>query len=95
MMKFDCPSSRSVVYFIEMVLPIALFGKNPLNIVMNGVTSDEFDVSVDTVRCVWIPMLKYFGIEDGLDLKIVKRAFRGSNDSQAGGEVVLKVPNVK
>jgi RNA 3'-terminal phosphate cyclase-like protein len=84
-MTFECPTSRSIVYFLEAILPLALFGKSSLNIKLKGVTNDELDVSVrvvnhqaETVRCVWIPMLKHFGIGDSLDFKIVKRAFAPS-----------------
>jgi RNA 3'-terminal phosphate cyclase-like protein len=75
MLEFDCPTSRSVVYYIEAILPLALYGKKDLTIKLKGITNDEIDVSVETVRCVWIPMLKFFSIDDTLDLKIVKRGF--------------------
>lgn len=42
----DCPNSRSVGWFLEPLLVLGLFGKQPLNITLKGITSNTRDVSV-------------------------------------------------
>ena len=49
---------------------MAPFAKNPLHIVLKGITNDSTDPSVDLLRTVTLPLLKRFGLEDGLELKV-------------------------
>lgn len=46
--KHDCPNSRSIGYYLEALVLLAPFGKEPLNIVLNGITNhmDNLDISV-------------------------------------------------
>ena len=70
----NCPNSRSIGYFLEGILPLAPFGKFPLNLVLTGITNDNVDTSVDLIRTVLLPQLARFGIdEDALELKVNKR----------------------
>jgi len=87
----DCGTSRSIGYFLESLICLALFGKNPLNITLNGITNDETDLSVDLIRTVTLPMLRHFGIEEGLQLKIKKRGA----PPQGGGQVIFACPIVR
>jgi RNA 3'-terminal phosphate cyclase-like protein len=90
MLQHECSTSRSIGYFIEPLLILGLFGKKPLNITLRGVTNDELDPTVDTIRTVTLPLLKRLLGEDieGLELKVVKRGAR----PLGGGEVILRVP---
>lgn len=42
----ECPTSRGVGWFLEPLLVLGLFGKQPLNITLKGITSNTRDVSV-------------------------------------------------
>ena len=66
----DCPLSRSVGYFLELIVPIACFMKKPLVLTLRGVTTDDKDLGVDLIRTVTLPHLALFGIEDGMEFKV-------------------------
>lgn len=44
----ECPTSRSVGYFLEPVIQLAPFAKQPVQLTLKGVTTDENDLSVRT-----------------------------------------------
>ena len=69
-LRFDCGTSRAIGYFLEFLLCLAPFGKVPLHIYLTGITNHNDDPSVDTIRTVLLPVLKRFGIEEGLELKV-------------------------
>ncbi|EEF28234.1 RNA 3' terminal phosphate cyclase, putative [Ricinus communis] len=88
----DCGVSRSVGYFLEPLIVLALFAKKPLEIRLRGITNDSKDPCVDTFRSTTLPMLKRFGVpSEGLGLKIESRG----SPPHGGGEVVLSVPIVQ
>jgi|ERR1712216_234572 len=87
----DCGKTRSIGYFVEALIPLALFCKEPLAITFIGITNNDCDLSVDTIRTVTLPLLRHFGVEDGLEFKIKKRGA----PPEGGGEVLLKCPVVK
>ncbi|KAL6764647.1 RNA 3'-terminal phosphate cyclase domain-containing protein [Haematococcus lacustris] len=88
----DCGTSRSMGWFMEPLVVLALFAKRPLSITMKGVTNDQLDPSVDVMRTVTLPLLKRLGVEDsGMELKVVKRGAK----PLGGGELVLRMPIVK
>eukprot|EP00878_Enallax_costatus_P027957 GHUV01030150.1.p1 GENE.GHUV01030150.1~~GHUV01030150.1.p1 ORF type:complete len:340 (+),score=113.22 GHUV01030150.1:498-1517(+) len=89
----DCGTSRSIGYFLEPLVLLALFAKRPLSITLKGITNDHVDPSIDTWRTVTLPLLRRAaGLDDaGLELKIIKRGSRPGG----GGEVQLRVPLVK
>jgi RNA 3'-terminal phosphate cyclase-like protein len=58
---------------------------------LEGVTNNNVDVSVDTLRTCLLPQLKQFGIEDGIELKITKRGAV----PKGGGLVSFTCPVVK
>jgi len=70
-LQHTCPVSRSVGYFIEGILGLAPFTKNPLTLILNGITNNNEDISVDVLRTVTLPLLEKFGVT--MDLKIKKR----------------------
>ncbi|KAG0291509.1 rRNA-processing endoribonuclease, partial [Dissophora globulifera] len=64
----DCGTSRAIGYFLEPLIALGPFSKAPMNVTLNGITNDNVDISVDTIRTVLLPQLKKFGIEEGLEL---------------------------
>lgn len=64
----------------------------PLSITLQGITNDDTDQGIDTWRTVTLPLIrKLCGIEDGLELQIVRRGARPGG----GGEVCLRVPVIR
>ncbi|GAV68696.1 RTC domain-containing protein/RTC_insert domain-containing protein [Cephalotus follicularis] len=90
--EHDCGLSRSIGYFLEPLILLALFAKKPLSIKLTGITNDSKDPSVDTFRSTTLPMLKRFGApSEGLNLKIESRGV----PPRGGGAIVLTMPIVK
>ncbi|KAK4784583.1 hypothetical protein SAY86_018951 [Trapa natans] len=88
----DCGLSRSIGYFLEPLIVLALFAKKPLSIRLRGITNDSKDPSVDTFRSTTLPMLKHFGVPtEGLELKIESRGVAPGG----GGEIILSIPTVQ
>lgn len=57
-----------------------------------GITNDDKDLSVDTLRTTTLPLLKHFGVPtEELELKVQKRGA----PPLGGGEVLLKVPIIQ
>lgn len=90
-LSHDCATSRGIGYYLEYLVMLAAFGKTNLHITLRGVTNVETDPSVDVIRTVTLPLLKRFGIEDGLELKVTKRGCA----PEGGGEVVFQCPNTR
>lgn len=90
-LEHDCCASRGIGYYLEPLLFLGLFGKKPLQITLRGVTNHPLDPSVDTFRAVTLPLLKTLGVADDFELRIAKRGAA----PKGGGEVVLRVPNVR
>jgi RNA 3'-terminal phosphate cyclase-like protein len=60
----DCPESRSIGWFLEGILPLAPFGKEPLEMTLSGITDglSEIDPSVDYWKRATGPLFSNFGI---------------------------------
>lgn len=101
-----CPvgeEARSIGWFLEGILPLAPFGKEPLRLRFTGITDGtcEVDPSPDYFRAVIFPLLEQFGVgvEDkddfmagsGPSLRITKRGAA----PQGGGSVDLYCPIVR
>lgn len=83
--------TRSVGYFLEVLVPLAPFCKKPFSITLNGITGEEGrDLSADMIRTVTLPHLHLFGIRD-VELAIKKRG----SAPLGGGSVVFKCPVVR
>ncbi|CAG8546856.1 4346_t:CDS:2 [Funneliformis mosseae] len=87
----DCGTSRAIGYFLEPLIALAPFGKQPFDLTFNGITNDNVDISMDSIRTVTLLQLKRFGIEEGLELKITKRG----SAPLGGGEINFKCPLVR
>jgi RNA 3'-terminal phosphate cyclase-like protein len=66
----DCGKSRAIGYFLEGLICLAPFAKKSVHATLNGITNSIEDVSVDILRTVTLPLLKNFGIEQDLELKV-------------------------
>ena len=53
----DCGTERSVGYYLEMLVSLALYAKNPFTIKLLGITNDNRDMSVDAIRSALLPGL--------------------------------------
>lgn len=89
--KHDCAGGRSVGYFLEPLLQLAPYAKTPVNLTLNGVTTDNLDVGVDIIRTSVLPVMKRFSGDDGLELRILKR---GASPG-GGGQIQFLCPIVK
>ena len=68
----DCGNVKAIGWFIEGIIPILAFSKEPTYITFTGITNGPDDLSVDILKNVTLPMLKQFGII-GADLTIKRR----------------------
>lgn len=87
--EHDCNVGRGIGYFLESVMQLAPFSKNPLRIKLRGVTNNQIDPSVDNIKSSSLPLLaKFLGSDDGLELKVLKRGAPPGG----GGEVLFACP---
>ena len=89
----DCGTERGMGYFLEVLASLAPFGKEALKATLSGVTnhSDNLDISVDTFQHVTIPNLRHFGVDEGVQFKVLKRGAAPNG----GGKVIFTCPIVK
>eukprot|EP00928_Gymnodinium_smaydae_P014022 TRINITY_DN15084_c0_g1_i1.p1 TRINITY_DN15084_c0_g1~~TRINITY_DN15084_c0_g1_i1.p1 ORF type:complete len:378 (-),score=59.39 TRINITY_DN15084_c0_g1_i1:71-1204(-) len=86
-----CPSSRGLTYFLEGLLLLAPFAKQPLSIRLKGVTNGGPDPSCDLFRTATLPLLAKFGLSEQLVFKVLKRGAQPGG----GGEVMFSCPILK
>ncbi|KAJ1960282.1 hypothetical protein GGI12_003886 [Dipsacomyces acuminosporus] len=87
----DCPVTRAVGYYLEALVALAPFGKEQLIATLRGVTMNNTDLSVDTIRTATLVNYRNFGIEEGVELRITKRGA----PPKGGGEVRFICPVVR
>ncbi|KAK3630080.1 hypothetical protein LTR22_021667 [Elasticomyces elasticus] len=94
--KHELPAEckRGVGYFLIPLCLLAPFSKAPINVLFTGpgvITSstEAGDVSADTVRTAILPLFKSFGVENNLELRILRRSNAGRDGKGGGGEVQL------
>lgn len=92
----DCPASRNVGWFLEGILPLAPFGKFPLELSLNGVTEGNVDrdPSCDYMKASIIPIMTKFGVHDDdegppVSLRITSRS------TSSFGSVEFYCPRIK
>jgi len=71
--ELDCHNSRSVSYYLEGIIPIAMFGKETLKCALNGVTNNDKDISADSFKSVTCGLLQKLVIGDKFEFEIKKR----------------------
>ncbi|XP_017558433.1 RNA 3'-terminal phosphate cyclase-like protein [Pygocentrus nattereri] len=87
--EHECNVQRSIGYYLEALIMLAPFMKNPLKAILKGVTNDPIDPSVDLLKATAVPLMKMFGINgEGLEIKVVKRGIA----PRGGGEVHFSCP---
>lgn len=87
--EHDCGTEHSIGYFLEVLVALGPFCKNPLHATLTGVTNNQTDPSVDLIKASVLPVLRKFFLDDeGLELKVVKRGAA----PEGGGQVVFKCP---
>ncbi|XP_064606305.1 RNA 3'-terminal phosphate cyclase-like protein [Liolophura sinensis] len=85
----DCNLKRAIGYYLEALLCLSPFTKEPLHAVLKGITNDQTDPSVDLIKLSMLPVLKRFlGTDEGLELKVSRRGAA----PDGGGEVVFTCP---
>ncbi|GES78090.1 18S rRNA biogenesis protein [Rhizophagus clarus] len=87
----ECGTSRAIGYFLEPLIALAPFGKQAFDLTLTGITNDNTDISVDSIRTVTLLQLRKFGIEEELELKIIKRG----SAPLGGGEINFKCPIIR
>ena len=89
---FDCHTYRSIGYYLEYLLLVAMFSKTAVNIHLKGITNDDYDNSVDSIQQELIPLLKNkYGFDNELFLKIVSRGYLPGG----GGDVHVIIPSIR
>jgi len=86
--EHDCGLEHSIGYFLEVLVALGPFCKNPLHAILTGVTNNQHDPSVDLVKASLLPALRKFVLNEGLELRVAKRGAA----PLGGGQVVLRVP---
>eukprot|EP00035_Acanthoeca_spectabilis_P020911 m.435246 g.435246 ORF g.435246 m.435246 type:complete len:361 (+) comp17828_c0_seq1:4638-5720(+) len=89
--RHTCATSKAVGYYLEPITCIAPFAKKPVLLTLEGVTNNDVDPSVDALRTVALPLLRRFGIDMGLELKVSKRGA----PPLGGGEIFFRCPIVR
>ena len=86
--------TRGASYFLIPLCLLAPFSKAQVNVLFTGpgvITSatPTGDVSVDTVRTAVLPVYRNFGIENNLEMRVLRRSNPGPGGRGGGGEVQL------
>ncbi|SCM05146.1 RNA 3'-terminal phosphate cyclase-like protein, putative [Plasmodium chabaudi chabaudi] len=90
---FHCGNERSISYFLEFLIMIVPFFKNPVKLLLKGITDDQIDRTVYTCKIVCENFFKTFlNVNDGfLNITILKRGTK----LDATGEVSFFMNNLK
>ena len=52
--EFQCDNSRCLSYYLEGIIPVSLYGKESLQMILKGITNNEEDLSCDTFKNVTV-----------------------------------------
>ncbi|EUD69209.1 RNA 3'-terminal phosphate cyclase [Plasmodium inui San Antonio 1] len=90
---FHCGKERSITYFLEFLLMVTPFFKNPVKLILKGITDDSIDTTVHTCKIVSEHFFKNILKFDDhfLNITIVRRGIQ----SDCSGEVVFFMDNLK
>ncbi|KAJ2494049.1 hypothetical protein IWW37_000127 [Coemansia sp. RSA 2050] len=89
--EMDCPVTRGIGYYLEALVALAPFGKEQMVATLRGITMNNTDLSVDTIRTATLVSYRNFGIEEGVELRITRRGA----PPKGGGEVRFICPVVR
>ena len=86
-LSFDCGVNRPIGYFLEMLIPLALFAKSQTTLTFTGITQSSLEApSVDSIKMINFGILRAWGIKEStLDIKIIKRGYF----PDGGGKIVF------
>ena len=88
----ECDLARSITYYLEFVVPLAIFGKTILSLQLEGVTDSCLDQSIDCFKNAATHLVRLFNNQDNtIDIQIKKRAYA----PLGGGIVTLTQKYVK
>lgn len=90
----ECPLSRGIGYYLEVLIALAPFAKKAMSIILKGITNHNAkEVSVDMIRNCTLFWLKRFQISDESEatLQVIKRG----SFPLGGGEVKFTCPIVR
>jgi RNA 3'-terminal phosphate cyclase-like protein len=87
-LEFDCDLSRNITYYLEGIIPISFYGKESLQLILNGVTNCDKDLSCDSFKNVTVGLLSKLIIGDKVEFEILKRGMK----PLGGGRVRFKLP---
>lgn len=96
-------TSRSIGWYLEGILPLAPFGKDPLQLTFTGITDGTVhqDPSCDYWKATVLPIMAHFGIGVVLDKDFLSpaapsiRVLRRGAAPAGGGMVEFYCPNVR
>nr|CAB3265499.1 RNA 3'-terminal phosphate cyclase-like protein [Phallusia mammillata] len=89
--EHECNNDRSIGYYLEVLLCLAPFCKTSLKATLKGITTDQWDPSVDYYKDIALPLMRQYGVVGDLEIKVKKR---GSAPG-GGGEVLFQCPVIK
>ncbi|XP_058062659.1 probable RNA 3'-terminal phosphate cyclase-like protein [Anopheles bellator] len=87
--QHDCDPGRGIGYYLDVLLALGPFCKQPLAVTLTGVTNSRESPSVDHIKASAMATLKRFLlVDEGLELSILKRGMM----PDGGGEIVFRCP---
>lgn len=90
--EHDCSLERGIGYYLEVLIALGPFCKEPLDVVLRGITNSKDSPSVDIIKCSALNVLCRFLVNDeGLELNLVTRGL----PPLGGGVVRFKCPTRK
>lgn len=66
--EHECNLNRNITYYLEAIVPLAVFGKTTLNLTLTGNTDDSLDQSIDSFKSIMVHLLTQFGAQGTLDI---------------------------
>ncbi|KAH8240399.1 hypothetical protein KR038_001409 [Drosophila bunnanda] len=85
----ECCVQRGIGYYLDALIALGPFCKNPLQCNLRGVTNSKDSPSVDHIKGAALSLLKRFlVVDEGLELKVLRRGAA----PLGGGEITFRCP---
>ncbi|KAH8287471.1 hypothetical protein KR054_008314 [Drosophila jambulina] len=85
----ECCVQRGIGYYLDALIALGPFCKNPLHCSLRGVTNSKDSPSVDHIKGAALSLLKRFLlVDEGLELKVLRRGAA----PLGGGEITFRCP---